>query len=296
MENNYLLTKVLFIIWKIFLAIFALFSFIIPKFFVFILGAIRFAYRFFMNGVGQRIWISIKYKLYTHQISPAKAILILTIFVAASTTAFKNVWPSSIPPSEIEKEIVYLSEETIDYESVADKIITKGDLSTNLFKAKGKMDSACAPNKSDSEKEKRTKAYIKRFKGLAISESKKFGIPASIKMAQGILETNSGASELAKKNNNHFGIKCFSRSCAKGHCSNFNDDSHKDFFRKYGSAWESWRAHSNLLSSKYRSCIKKSWRGCAACLKQKGYATAKHYELSLVNLIEKYHLYELDVK
>ena len=61
----------------------------------------------------------------------------------------------------------------------------------------------------------------------------KFGIPASITLAQGLLESNNGESRLTTKNNNHFGIKCFSRKCKKGHCSNFSDDSHKDFFRKY---------------------------------------------------------------
>ncbi len=143
----------------------------------------------------------------------------------------------------------------------------------------------------------RTKAYIRRFKDLALEESERYGIPASVKMAQGILETNAGTSQLAKKNHNHFGVKCFSRSCKKGHCSNFGDDSHKDFFRKYGSAWESWRAHSKMIvSGKYKSLLKygDDYEEWAKGLKKLGYATAGHYDKTLIELIEKYHLDELD--
>lgn len=154
-----------------------------------------------------------------------------------------------------------------------------------------------ADEPGDDKEAKRVKAYIRRFKDLAIEESKRYGIPASVKMAQGILETNSGASQLAKKNNNHFGVKCFSRTCSKGHCSNFGDDSHKDFFRKYDNAWESWRAHSKMLvSGKYKALLKHGddYEAWAKGLKKLGYATAKHYDKTLVELIERYHLDELD--
>ena len=99
----------------------------------------------------------------------------------------------------------------------------------------------------EQAKRKKQLAYVKRFSKVAQTEMEKYGIPASITLAQGLLESNNGQSRLATKNHNHFGIKCFSRSCKKGHCSNFSDDSHKDFFRKYNSAWESYRAHSVLL-------------------------------------------------
>jgi flagellum-specific peptidoglycan hydrolase FlgJ len=80
------------------------------------------------------------------------------------------------------------------------------------------------------EKVKKQKAYIKKYADLAKKEMKSHGIPASITLAQGLLESNAGESRLAKNNHNHFGLKCFSRKCKKGHCSNFTDDSHKDFF------------------------------------------------------------------
>ena len=105
-----------------------------------------------------------------------------------------------------------------------------------------------------TKKQKDSHAYVKRFKATAVSEMKKYGIPASITLAQGILESNAGASRLANNNNNHFGLKCFSKSCSKGHCSNYHDDDHKDFFRKFDTAWESYRAHSLLLTGKrYRT-------------------------------------------
>ncbi len=150
---------------------------------------------------------------------------------------------------------------------------------------------------SDDESDRRVKAYIRKYKDVAIAEKEKYGIPASIKMAQALVESNAGASSLSTKNNNHFGIKCFSRTCKKGHCSNFGDDSHKDFFRKYPNDWESFRAHSQLIvNGKYKSLLKHGddYRKWAAGLKKLGYATAQHYEKTLLGKIEKYKLYKLD--
>lgn len=142
------------------------------------------------------------------------------------------------------------------------------------------------------------KAYVQRFAKVAQTEMDKFGIPASIVLAQGLLESNAGDSRLALQNNNHFGVKCFSRSCRKGHCTNFTDDSHKDFFRKYGNAWESYRAHSHLLrANRYLPLYKlgksdyKSW---AIGLKRAGYATDKFYAEKLINLIEELNLHQYD--
>ena len=126
----------------------------------------------------------------------------------------------------------------------------------------------------------------------------KYNIPASITLAQGLIETNAGQSPLATKNNNHFGIKCFSKSCKKGHCANFSDDSHKDFFRKYASSWESFRAHSKLLTYKrYKHLTKlptSDYKGWAVGLKKAGYATDKNYHKKLIRLIEDLHLDDYD--
>lgn len=147
-------------------------------------------------------------------------------------------------------------------------------------------------------KRKKQKDYVKRFAASAKKEMEKYGIPASITLAQGLIESNCGESRLATKNNNHFGIKCFSRSCKKGHCSNFTDDSHKDFFRNYKSVWESYRAHSVLLQkARYKSLYKlnkNDYKGWARGLKKAGYATDPLYADKLINLIEDLKLYQYD--
>ncbi len=149
-----------------------------------------------------------------------------------------------------------------------------------------------------TKKQKDSHAYVKRFKATAVSEMKKYGIPASITLAQGILESNAGASRLANNNNNHFGLKCFSKSCGKGHCSNYHDDDHKDFFRKFDTAWESYRAHSLLLTGKrYRhlSQLKRTdYKNWAKGLQKAGYATSPTYARDLVQIIEALDLHKYD--
>ena len=141
-------------------------------------------------------------------------------------------------------------------------------------------------------------AYIRTYSSLARDQMRKHGIPASITLAQGLLESNIGSSRLAKENNNHFGIKCFSTSCSKGHCSNFSDDSHKDFFRKFSSVAESFHAHSALLKKpRYRSLYKlrkDDYEGWARGLRRAGYATDRSYDAKLIHLIENLKLYEYD--
>ena len=140
--------------------------------------------------------------------------------------------------------------------------------------------------------------YVERFAGIAQAEMKKYGIPASIKLGQAILETNAGSSPLAVRHNNHFGMKCFSRDCQPGHCANFRDDSHKDFFRKYPSAWESFRSHSELLQGeRYRRLFQlkpTDYAGWAQGLQKAGYATDKKYAEKLIGLIETLELYRYD--
>ncbi|MGK0364047.1 MAG: flagellum-specific peptidoglycan hydrolase FlgJ [Saprospiraceae bacterium] len=149
---------------------------------------------------------------------------------------------------------------------------------------------ASKKNKAFARKKLKQLAYINRFAKTAQTEMEKFSIPASITLAQGLLESNVGESRLATQNNNHFGIKCFSRKCKKGHCANYTDDSHKDFFRKYKSTWESFRAHSKLLQAKrYRPLYKldkNDYKGWAHGLKKSGYATDKKYAYKIIQLIE----------
>lgn len=139
--------------------------------------------------------------------------------------------------------------------------------------------------------------YIERYKQLAKDEEKRYGIPASITIAQGLLESNAGNSRLATQLNNHFGMKCFSKNCKKGHCKNFTDDSHKDFFLTFESIWFSYREHSKFLHGKrYRHLLnlkKNDYKGWAYGLKKAGYATDPNYHKNLIKIIEKYKLHEL---
>lgn len=145
--------------------------------------------------------------------------------------------------------------------------------------------------------EKMVLDYIERYHKVAITEMDKFGIPASISLAQGLIESRSGTSILARKNNNHFGMKCFSKKCPNGHCSNHTDDHHKDFFRIYKNSWESWREHSKMLmNGRYRVLQKyaKDYRRWAHGLRELGYATDKTYDTKLIGIIEKFQLNKFD--
>lgn len=155
------------------------------------------------------------------------------------------------------------------------------------------------PSISPAEKKRLKKQldYVQRFEKVARAEMQKYGIPASITLAQGILESGSGESRLATQNNNHFGIKCFKKTCKKGHCSNFEDDHHKDFFVKYESVWYSYRAHSELLNNKRYRGLKqhgKNYREWALGLEELGYATSRQYAEKLIRLIENLELYRYD--
>lgn len=148
------------------------------------------------------------------------------------------------------------------------------------------------------EKQETVYRYVKRYADVAVAEMKKYGIPASITLAQGLLESDAGESRLALVNNNHFGIKCFSKNCRKGHCANFTDDSHKDFFRKYSNVWESYRAHSSFLQRKRYAHLQKlgtsNYVGWAHGLKAAGYATDKKYANKLIQIIEALELNKYD--
>lgn len=149
----------------------------------------------------------------------------------------------------------------------------------------------------DTEKTIRMKSYVDRFAPVAIAEMHRTGIPASIILAQGLLESNAGASGLAQKANNHFGMKCFSKNCWKGHCINYADDTHKDFFIKYSNAWLSFREHSEMLKKKPRYATlfhSSDYRQWATGLTIAGYATDQQYRTKLISLIQTLRLDQYD--
>lgn len=181
-------------------------------------------------------------------------------------------------------------------------IVHEPPLNVSLFANEKKVAQAspeALPTGGGEEtKLKKQEAYIQQFAHLAQIEMQRYGIPASITLAQGLLETNAGESPLAKDANNHFGIKCFSKVCRRGHCRNFEDDSHKDFFRIYSTPGESYRAHSALLQkARYRTLYQLSGKDYAAWargLKKAGYATDPRYAEKLIRLIEEFRLYKYD--
>ncbi|THH40453.1 glycoside hydrolase family 73 protein [Neolewinella litorea] len=141
-------------------------------------------------------------------------------------------------------------------------------------------------------------AYIRQYKNIALRQMEEQGIPASITLAQGLLESGVGQSTLAVENNNHFGLKCFSKSCSKGHCSNHSDDHHKDFFRIFSSPEESYRAHGELLQKdRYQDLFqldRTDFRSWARGLSAAGYATDPKYADKLIRMIESLELHRLD--
>jgi flagellum-specific peptidoglycan hydrolase FlgJ len=140
--------------------------------------------------------------------------------------------------------------------------------------------------------------YIERFKDIAVSEMNTYGIPASITLAQGLLESASGNSTLARDANNHFGIKCTPEWQGK---TTLRDDDIKDeCFRVYKDPEESFRDHSEFLKRKrYASLFeldKNDYKGWANGLKDAGYATNPKYGELLISLIERYQLNDFDLK
>lgn len=137
--------------------------------------------------------------------------------------------------------------------------------------------------------------YIERYKDLAIEQMAKYRIPASITLAQGLLESAAGQSKLAYQGNNHFGIKCGNWT---GPSMQKNDDAPNECFRVYEDVYESYEDHSKfLLRDRYSSLFKLSlydYKGWAKGLKACGYATSPSYASSLITIIENYNLTQYD--
>src|SRR5690554_2510023 len=138
--------------------------------------------------------------------------------------------------------------------------------------------------------------YIETWKDVAISQMHSHGVPASITLAQGILESGFGNSDLAVKANNHFGIKCHDW---KGESFLKDDDKRNECFRKYKNAAQSFEDHSHFLTGRSRYAFLfdldvTNYKGWAKGLKQAGYATNPSYDKRLIDLIERYDLDQYD--
>lgn len=138
--------------------------------------------------------------------------------------------------------------------------------------------------------------YVHQYNAIAQYEMTHSGIPASITLAQGILESGAGLGDLTRRANNHFGIKCHGWTGEKVY---HDDDKKGECFRKYSQPSESFKDHSKFLTSRSRYASlfqldKTDYKGWAKGLRKAGYATDPKYPSKLISLIERYKLYEYD--
>ena len=139
--------------------------------------------------------------------------------------------------------------------------------------------------------------YIRNYQDISMEEMREYGIPASITLAQGILESGAGRGQLSRKSNNHFGIKC--HTTWNGARVYHDDDEKGECFRRYEDPDDSFRDHSLFLTSRSRYSklfdLKKSdYKGWAKGLKKAGYATDPKYPSKLISIIERYDLERFD--
>ena len=178
------------------------------------------------------------------------------------------------------------------------KIVTKRDKETSKTEEviKSKEIPSTSNTPSSSANKNATEVYIDSYKAIAMEEMRKFKIPASITLAQGILESASGKGRLAVKANNHFGIKCHNWTGKKIY---HDDDRSQECFRKYDHAESSFEDHSKFLTTRGRysklfSLKQNNYKAWAKGLRAAGYATDRKYPEKLISLIERYKLYNFD--
>ncbi len=171
-----------------------------------------------------------------------------------------------------------------------ERVVVKDTEKTNSEKNSEKVE------KTVTKPPTSTESYIAQYADIAKAEMRKTKIPASITLAQGILESASGRGRLAVKANNHFGIKCHGWKGAKIY---HDDDRKQECFRKYKKAESSYEDHSDFLTGRkrYAGLFKlkpDDYKGWAKGLRAAGYATDRKYPQKLISLIERYKLYEYD--
>ena len=152
-------------------------------------------------------------------------------------------------------------------------------------------------NRSTEVPKDKVAAYVLQFKDVSMKEMELYKIPASITLAQGILESGSGKGRLAVEANNHFGIKC--HTAWTGERIYHDDDEAQECFRKYVSPNYSYRDHSLFLTERKRyeslfNLDQDDYKGWARGLRKAGYATDKKYPQKLISLIERYNLSQYD--
>ncbi len=170
--------------------------------------------------------------------------------------------------------------------------VTEERKSENVYVPKKKKKRSRRKSYNESARE-----YIETYKEYAMEEMRKFRIPASITLAQGILESGNGKSELTRNSNNHFGIKC--HDTWGGGRVYHDDDKEGECFRKYKDPAKSFRDHSLFLKNRRRysklfTLAPDDYIGWAKGLKKAGYATDRRYPAKLIGLVERFELYKYD--
>ena len=201
--------------------------------------------------------------------------LVLVFLLASCGARKKTVTYKRYTPKKHKKAVVVIPKEDIDK-------------AKTVFKK--------VKNKSVNARETTLK-YIETFAPLAMIEMKRYKIPASITLAQGIVESGSGLSNLSKKSNNHFGIKC--HKGWTGPRVYHDDDEKGECFRKYTHPIGSFKDHSLFLKTRGRYSFlfklrKDDYKGWAKGLKKAGYATDPKYPKKLIKIVEDYQLYRYD--
>ncbi|EIA08841.1 glucosaminidase domain-containing protein [Flavobacterium frigoris] len=189
---------------------------------------------------------------------------------------------------------------------VTKKVPSRSNKRTNVAKPIVKKIAIAAQDKEEDEVIESTSRtvvsndivanYIAQYKDIAMSNMKIYGIPASIILAQGILESGAGKGDLAIRANNHFGIKCHDWT---GESVRHDDDARQECFRKYGEPAESFKDHALFLTGRGRysrlfSLPKEDYEAWAKGLRSAGYATDPRYPQKLISYIQRYDLGRFD--
>jgi len=201
-------------------------------------------------------------------------ILICIVFLASCKGTKQTTRKKSFPKHKTERKVVNVPQKKQEKEKEIIESTSKTEVTTDVVEN-----------------------YIQQYKEIAKNNMQTHGIPASITLAQGILESGSGQGRLAKQANNHFGIKCHSNWT--GQTIRHDDDKSQECFRKYEDPSDSFRDHSLFLTSRSRyqnlfKLQKDDYKNWAKGLRKAGYATDPKYPDKLIKLIEKYNLHQYD--
>jgi flagellum-specific peptidoglycan hydrolase FlgJ len=214
--------------------------------------------------------------------------LVISLFVACGTKK-TIVRTTKEPTTKSKPEIVKTVPKTIEQPVQTKSEPTSQNSQTETLEATSKV-------KVTTEI---VNAYIEKYKSIAMTNMKEHGVPASIALAQAILESGAGTGTLSRQSNNHFGIKCHKDWNGPG--VNFDDDEAQECFRKYDKVYDSYQDYAAFLKSRrwYDPLFKlqkNDYKGWAKGLKAAGYATDPKYPSKLIGIIERYQLQKYDAE